>query len=82
VPLNLNAIYYALQASFGLIATEGTQPSADEQGYLVRRGIYSDAQVQGWKPVTDRVHAAGGRICTQVMDVGRISHHGCLRRPD
>ena len=74
VPTELNAEYYAQRASKALIITEGTQPSADGQGYLLTPGIYNDAQIAGWRKVTDAVHAAGSRMFIQLMHVGRISH--------
>ncbi|WP_425824669.1 alkene reductase [Streptomyces fractus] len=74
VPTELNAEYYAQRASNALIITEGTQPSADGQGYLLTPGIYDDAQIAGWRTVTDAVHAAGSRVFIQLMHVGRISH--------
>ncbi|MFJ9025376.1 alkene reductase [Streptomyces sp. NPDC102259] len=74
VPTELNAEYYAQRASNALIITEGTQPSADGQGYLLTPGIYDQAQVAGWRTVTDAVHAAGSRVFIQLMHVGRISH--------
>lgn len=73
-PGDLAATYYAQRASVGLIVTEGTQPSADGQGYLTTPGIYTDAHVAGWRLVTDAVHAQGGRIFIQLMHAGRISH--------
>ncbi|MER7927289.1 alkene reductase [Streptomyces sp. NPDC096057] len=74
VPTALNAEYYAQRASHALLITEGTQPSADGQGYLTTPGIYSEEQIAGWRKVTDAVHAADGRIVIQLMHVGRISH--------
>jgi N-ethylmaleimide reductase len=74
VPTSLNATYYAQRASLALIITEGTQPSADGQGYPLTPGIYSEAQIAGWRLVTDAVHDAGGRIFIQLMHVGRIAH--------
>ncbi|MFC7597682.1 alkene reductase [Terrabacter sp. GCM10028922] len=74
VPTELNAEYYAQRASHALIITEGTQPSADGQGYLLTPGIHNEEQLAGWRTVTDAVHAAGGRIAIQLMHVGRISH--------
>ncbi len=74
VPTPSNATYYAQRAAFGLIVTEGTQPSEDGQGYMLTPGIYNDRQIAGWKLVADAVHAAGGRIFIQLMHVGRISH--------
>ncbi len=74
VPTELSATYYGQRASFGLIVTEGTQPSDDGQGYLFTPGIYTQEQIAGWKLVTDKVHAEGGRIYIQLMHVGRIAH--------
>jgi len=74
VPTASNATYYAQRAPFGLIVTEGTQPSDDGQGYLLTPGIYTEEQIVGWKLVTDAVHAAGGRIYIQLMHVGRMAH--------
>ncbi|MFE9009567.1 alkene reductase [Streptomyces sp. NPDC007875] len=74
VPTELNAEYYAQRASNALIITEGTQPSADGQGYLLTPGVHTEEQVVGWRKVTDAVHAAGGRIVVQLMHVGRIAH--------
>ncbi len=73
-PTAMNAEYYAQRATLGLIITEGTQPSADGQGYLLTPGIHTDAQVAGWRQVQDAVHAAGGQIVIQLMHTGRISH--------
>ncbi|WNE94099.1 alkene reductase [Streptomyces luomodiensis] len=74
VPTGLNAEYYAQRASHALIVTEGTQPSADGQGYLLTPGIHTEEQIAGWRKVTDAVHAAGGRIVIQLMHTGRIAH--------
>lgn len=74
IPTELNAEYYAQRASTALIISEGTQPSGDGQGYLLTPGIYTDAQIEGWRKVTDAVHAAGGKIMIQLMHTGRIGH--------
>ena len=73
-PVALNAEYYAQRASTGLIITEGTQPSADGQGYLLTPGIYEEAHVEGWQRVADAVHDAEGKIIVQLMHVGRVAH--------
>jgi N-ethylmaleimide reductase len=73
-PTDLNALYYAQRASVGLIVSEGTQPSDDGQGYLLTPGIYREEHVAGWRLVTDRVHAAGGRLFIQLMHAGRVAH--------
>ncbi|KRG67579.1 N-ethylmaleimide reductase [Stenotrophomonas chelatiphaga] len=68
------ATYYAQRASAGLIVSEGTQISPQGQGYAWTPGIHSPAQIEGWRAVTDAVHAAGGRIFAQLWHVGRVSH--------
>lgn len=75
VPGELAVQYYGARAAAGLIITEGTQPSPDGKGYCRTPGIYSDAQVAGWRRVTDAVHAAGGGIVVQLMHCGRIGSH-------
>ncbi|MEZ5931045.1 MAG: alkene reductase [Alphaproteobacteria bacterium] len=74
LPNALMADYYAQRASAGLIITEGTAPSPNGLGYPRIPGLFSADQVEGWRQVTDRVHAAGGRIIAQLMHVGRIGH--------
>jgi len=74
VPTAMNATYYAQRASMGFLITEGTQPSADGQGYLLTPGIHTPEQIAGWRLVTDAVHAAGGQMFIQLMHVGRIAH--------
>jgi N-ethylmaleimide reductase len=70
----LQGDYYAQRASAGLIITEGSQVSQQAVGYINTPGIYSDAQVEGWKEVTSKVHEAGGKIFIQLWHVGRMSH--------
>ena len=74
VPRAMNVEYYAQRASAGLIVSEATNISAQGRGYAFTPGIYTDEQVEGWRKVTDAVHAAGGHIFCQLWHVGRISH--------
>lgn len=74
IPNDLMVEYYRLRAAAGLIITEGVAPSANGLGYPRIPGIYSQAQVKGWKKVTDAVHAEGGKIFIQLMHTGRVSH--------
>lgn len=74
VPNELMEKYYRLRAGAGLIITEGTSPSPNGLGYARIPGIFNDAQVQGWRRVTDGVHQAGGKIFMQLMHTGRVSH--------
>ena len=73
IPWELNVTYYAQRAGAGLIFSEATQVSPQGKGYAFTPGIYSDAQVEGWRKVTAAVHDAGGRIYLQLWHVGRIS---------
>lgn len=76
VPTPLMAEYYAQRAGAGLIITEGSQVSPRGVGYPDTPGIHTDAQVDGWRAVTEAVHARGGRIFLQLWHVGRVSHPG------
>jgi N-ethylmaleimide reductase len=77
-PRDLGETYYAQRASAGLILSEATQVSAMGKGYIDTPGLYEDAQVAGWKKITDAVHGADGRIFAQLWHVGRISHSSLL----
>ena len=74
VPSPLAVEYYGQRASAGLLITEASQISQQGQGYQDTPGIFSREQVAGWRKVTERVHARGGRIFIQIWHVGRISH--------
>src|SRR5689334_11543235 len=74
VPNEMMAQYYAQRASAGLIITEGTSPSPNGLGYARIPGIFSAAQVAGWKPVVEAVHAKGAKFFMQLMHCGRIAH--------
>jgi N-ethylmaleimide reductase len=78
VPTDLNAEYYAQRSSAGLIISEGTAISPQAQGYPSAPGIYSAAQITGWKGVTNAVHTKGGRIVLQIAHNGRNSHSSLL----
>ncbi len=73
VPGDLQVEYYRQRAGAGLILSEATSVDPMGVGYPRTPGIWSDAQVAGWRRVTDAVHAAGGRIMLQLWHVGRIS---------
>jgi N-ethylmaleimide reductase len=66
--------YYEQRVSAGLIISEGSQISKRAIGYINTPGIYSRAQVDGWRRVTEAVHAKKGKIFIQLWHVGRISH--------
>jgi N-ethylmaleimide reductase len=73
-PNALMAEYYGQRATAGLIVTEGTSPSPNGLGYARIPGLFNQAHVQGWKLVTDAVHAKGGKIFVQLMHTGRVGH--------
>lgn len=74
VPTALMVTYYQQRATAGLLVTEGTAISHQGQGYADVPGLYAPEQVEAWKSVTSAVHAAGGKIVTQLWHVGRVSH--------
>lgn len=74
VPTAIMAEYYAQRADAGLLITEGTGPTANGTGYARIPGIYTAAQIAGWRSVTNAVHAKGGRIALQLMHTGRVGH--------
>lgn len=73
VPTPMMAEYYAQRASAGLIIAEATVISEQANGYKNTPGLFTDAQVAGWKLTTDAVHAKGGLIVSQLWHVGRVS---------
>ncbi len=78
IPQSINAVYYAQRASAGLIISEATQVARNGIGYPNTPGIYTSEQVEGWKQVTDAVHAKGGRIFLQLWHAGRVAHPSLL----
>ncbi len=76
VPTAIMATYYGQRATAGLIVTEGTAPSPNGRGYARIPGLWNDAQVAGWRPVTAAAHAKGAVIFAQLMHTGRVSHPG------
>lgn len=74
VPNELMAEYYGQRASAGLIVTEGTTPSPNGLGYPRIPGIFSPAQVEGWRRIATAAHDGGAKIFIQLMHTGRIGH--------
>lgn len=74
VPTAIMADYYSRRASAGLIISEATAVSKMGFGWFGAPGIYSAAQIEGWKKVTGSVHATGGKIFAQLWHMGRVSH--------
>lgn len=74
VPTPLMAEYYAQRASAGLLLSEGTWVNAHAIGFINVPGIYTPEQIEGWKGVTQAVHANGGLIFSQLGHIGAASH--------
>jgi N-ethylmaleimide reductase len=68
------ATYYRQRASAGLIITESSPVSPQAIGYPFTPGLFTDAQVEGWRRVTDVVHEEGGHVFVQLQHCGRVSH--------
>jgi 2,4-dienoyl-CoA reductase-like NADH-dependent reductase (Old Yellow Enzyme family) len=78
VPTPIMADYYAQRAAAGLIITEATGISREGLGWAYAPGLWTDAQVEAWKPVVAAVHRAGGRIVAQLWHMGRLVHSDFL----
>ncbi len=70
----LKAEYYAQRAGAGLIIAEATGISQEGLGWPSAPGVWSEAQVAAWKPVTEAVHHASGKIILQLWHMGRLVH--------
>jgi 2,4-dienoyl-CoA reductase-like NADH-dependent reductase (Old Yellow Enzyme family) len=78
VPTAIMAEYYAQRASAGLIISEATGISREGLGWPFAPGLWTDEQTEAWKPVTQAVHAAGGRIVAQLWHMGRQVHSSVI----
>lgn len=74
VPVDIMRIYYEQRASAGLIISEATNISEQAFGYMNSPGIFTRAQIDAWKPITNAVHQRNGCIFLQMWHVGRVSH--------
>jgi 2,4-dienoyl-CoA reductase-like NADH-dependent reductase (Old Yellow Enzyme family) len=74
VPTEIMRTYYSQRAGAGLILTEATGISQPGLGWPYAPGLWSDEQVEAWKPVVGAVHDAGGRIFAQLWHMGRLVH--------
>ncbi len=74
IPNDQMKLYYTQRASAGLIVSEGTGISQEGLGWPNAPGLWTEAQTEAWKPITDSVHQAGGRIIAQLWHMGRLVH--------
>ena len=72
VPTDIMKTYYAQRAGAGLIISEATGISREGLGWPFAPGLWTESQVEGWKPVVAAVHEAGGRIVAQLWHMGRL----------
>ena len=73
-PNEMMVEYYRQRAGAGLIISEATGISREGLGWPSAPGIWNAEQVEGWKPVTQAVHDAGGKIILQMWHMGRLVH--------
>ena len=74
VPNEMMAEYYYQRSGAGLLITEATVVSEEGIGWVGSPGIYTDAMVDGWRKVTDKVRPTGALIFLQLWHCGRASH--------
>ena len=74
VPNDLMLEYYTQRASAGLIISEATTISEQANGWVDSPGVYTEAQVAGWKKIVAALHARGTPIFLQLWHLGRASH--------
>ncbi|SER71500.1 alkene reductase [Sphingobium sp. YR768] len=72
IPTPMQGEYYAQRADAGLIISEATAVDPLGMGWYRAPGIWSNDMVTAWRGVTDRVHAANGRIYCQLWHMGRL----------
>lgn len=74
VPQPHAAVYYSQRATRGgLLIAEATGVSATAQGYPETPGIWTQEQVEAWKPIVDAVRRKGAIFVCQIWHVGRVS---------
>ncbi|WP_435237719.1 alkene reductase [Psychromonas sp. PT13] len=74
VPTQAMVEYYGRRAEAGLIISEAIIIRPDGQGYPNTPGLFSSAQIEGWKKVTTKVKQQGGKIFAQLWHTGRVAH--------
>ena len=82
VPTAANAAYYVQRATAGLIVGEATNVSSDSAAFELAPGLYTAAQVEGWRQLMVQLHAAGGMLFAQLWHSGRISSYALLNGRD
>eukprot|EP00121_Abeoforma_whisleri_P013563 Awhi_evm1s12514 len=81
IPTEIMTKYYRQRSSSGLIISEATNINQEAVGWYKSPGIWSEEQVQAWKPITEAVHSKGGRIVCQLWHTGRRGHSVLSKMP-
>lgn len=73
---NRVAEFYATRARGGvaLMVTGGMAPNREGGVFPGAAGLYTAQDIANHRSVTDRVHAAGGRIAMQILHAGRYAY--------
>ena len=73
---NRVAEFYAERARGGaeLMVTGGIAPNKEGGVFPGAAGLYTETDIANHKIVTDRVHAAGGKIAMQILHAGRYAY--------
>lgn len=71
---DLTAAYYSQRTSAGLILSEAVNISEQALGSPFTPGLFTEAQIEAWKKVTQSVHDNGGVIYAQLWHTGRVGH--------
>ena len=73
---NRVAEFYAERARGGaaLMVTGGIAPNKEGGVFPGAAGLYTEIDIANHKIVTDRVHAAGGKIAMQILHAGRYAY--------
>jgi 2,4-dienoyl-CoA reductase (NADPH2) len=69
------AVFFAERArgGVGLIVTGGFGPNSEGATHPMTNLVKSDEDALKHKPITDAVHAEGGKICMQILHTGRYA---------
>jgi len=77
------AAFFAERARGGvsLIVTGGFGPNAEGAAIPTDKFLHSDEDAEHHKPITDAVHAEGGKICLQILHTGRYAYNAASVAP-
>ncbi|XP_073004065.1 putative 12-oxophytodienoate reductase 11 [Typha latifolia] len=77
VPQPHAVLYYSQWTSKGgLLISEAAPVSDTANGYTDTPGIWTEEQIDAWRPIVDAVHEKGGIFFCQIWHTGRVSNYG------